>query len=710
MSMADEMWELIPAIYRRRDADAGDVLRALVEVFGEQADILKDDIARLYDNCFIETCDDWVVPYIGELVGARTLTQRGEPASEQDAARLARIAPTRMLVANTVRWRRRKGAFSLINEIAWDVARWRSLAVEYGSRLAAYDNLRLPAAEIGLATANGLAALRDPASLARIGGPVDAMARTIDVRAADGTRSPGRFGAANIGLFVFRQDIVSISHADAASIDEEGPGRFTFDPLGRDIPLYHPSPESETDGSPGLPGAITRGILAARRADDDPDGPGWRVDPALYGHGGCTMIWEQREEEESFHAVEPERIVPANLSHWRDRPTGNQVALDPETGRIAIAEHCAPWRLRVTYAYCDTGSVGAPLPAGPVDDPAFDAVHMVAASREEAHDSLKAALEQWRKDKAASTLIEFHDNGTYDEDRLAIDFSRAARRLVIRAAPGCRPIIRLANREAGAMDGWRVRGTRDGEPGPAGSSLTLEGLTIAERGLLLEGFGGALNLRNCTLIPGWNGGRSGHGAVSMVFENCTGPVTISRSITGPLLVRANEAVEAPLPLKVCDSILDAGEGRDALFAPDTVPYVKLDLRRSTVIGGLAVHSVGLIENAIVSDRVEVVRRQTGCVRFSFIAPGSRTPRRFSCLPERGDDEGMAPAFVSRVFGKPGYAQFAATADGQFQRGADDQGELGAFHDQFWTIRDANLRATLADHVPAGVNIGIIYLS
>ena len=132
MTMIDDMWALLPAVYRRRDADNGNVLRALIEVIGEQADVIHDDISALYDNWFIETCDEWAAPYIGALVGARLPFDRAAEATFAERAALASVAPARMLVANTIRWRRRKGAASLPGQIGWDVARWPTRVVEFG--------------------------------------------------------------------------------------------------------------------------------------------------------------------------------------------------------------------------------------------------------------------------------------------------------------------------------------------------------------------------------------------------------------------------------------------------------------------------------------------------------------------------------------------------------------------------------------------------
>lgn len=64
----DCLYNLLPAVYRIRDAEQGHPLRAFLRLIASQVDIVKEDIDRLWDNFFIETCRDWVVPYIGDLV------------------------------------------------------------------------------------------------------------------------------------------------------------------------------------------------------------------------------------------------------------------------------------------------------------------------------------------------------------------------------------------------------------------------------------------------------------------------------------------------------------------------------------------------------------------------------------------------------------------------------------------------------------------
>ena len=79
-SRADRLYDLIPVVYRLRDANLGYPLKALLHVIAEQVNLLEDDIAQLYENWFIETCQDWVVPYVGALVGYRPLFDLNETA------------------------------------------------------------------------------------------------------------------------------------------------------------------------------------------------------------------------------------------------------------------------------------------------------------------------------------------------------------------------------------------------------------------------------------------------------------------------------------------------------------------------------------------------------------------------------------------------------------------------------------------------------
>src|SRR5687768_12064923 len=176
----DQLYTLMPAVYRLRDAERGEPLRALLAVLAEQAAIVEDDIAQLYDNWFIETCAEWVVPYIGDLLGARGLY------SLRDTSARTRAFSQRARVANTIGYRRRKGTASMLEQLARDVTGWDARAVEFFALLATTQYMN------HLRPHNPFAPdLRRGDDLDRLGTAFDPVPHTVDVRRAASGR--GRY-------------------------------------------------------------------------------------------------------------------------------------------------------------------------------------------------------------------------------------------------------------------------------------------------------------------------------------------------------------------------------------------------------------------------------------------------------------------------------------------------------------------------------------
>ena len=168
--------------------------------------------------------------------------------------------------------------------------------------------------------------------------------------------------------------------------------------------------------------------------------------------------------------------------------------------------------------------------------------------------------------------------------------------------------------------------------------------------------------------------------------------------------------------------------------------MSLTIARCTVIGQVLAHAIRLAENTIFTSPVLVARRQIGCVRYCYVPDGSRTPRRYRCQPDvavqdaadevrrqagqagtTADPAAVAraqvrardrvrPAFESLRYGTPAYGQLAGACAEEITRGADDQSELGAFHDLYQAERVASLRVRLDEYTPAGLDAGIFYAS
>jgi hypothetical protein len=159
-------------------------------------------------------------------------------------------------------------------------------------------------------------------------------------------------------------------------------------------------------------------------------------------------------------------------------------------------------------------------------------------------------------------------------------------------------------------------------------------------------------------------------------------------------------------------------------------YAALTIARCTVIGQIQTHAIELGENCIFDGLITVGRRQQGCLRFCYVTPGSRTPRRYECQPDLvekaveaefppGADREAArererlrvePQFSSTRYSTPTYCQLAEACADEIKHSAEDESEMGVLHDLYQPQRAANLRARLDEYTPASMEAGIIYAS
>jgi hypothetical protein len=732
----DRLYDLLPAFYRRRDAERGYPLQALLRVIAEQVNVVEADIDQLYDNWFIETCQDWVVPYLGELVGYQPVHDAGEPSDviTTEGQRRNKILIPRREVANTIRYRRRKGTLALLEDLAGAVAGWPARAVEFYKLLAFAQGINYLRPKRGR-TVN----LRDGTALDLLGSAFDESAHTVDVRRASSSRTPGRFNLPNVGLFVWRLKSYSVSHTQAHCLESVGPQWYAFSALGQDTPLFTmPRPTSASDHPPGeldLPLPIRRRAFQQKRKEPGPTP--WQASAAYYGVDKSLAIWApQWPRHNSPPLVDPKSIIPADLTNWQARPPKDYVAVDVALGRMVFPENQLPKKgVSVRYQYGFSADLGGGEYPRRIAAAADAKIYRVVEQDPNLH-SIKQALHQWEKDKPPRAIIEIADSRVYDET-IHIDLA-PDQSLQLRAGNRCRPIVYLPERHLDRPNAMHVRVQ-------SGSTFVLDGLLIAGHAVHIEGAGTdgkppEIIIRDATLVPGW--GLHGdcqprHPAKpSLELFNTQATVRITSSILGAILVSQNEARTEPVPLFIADSVMDGtGLHRVVLSAPGALlAWTNVTIFRSTVFGCVHTHSLDLAENCIFASPVQVARGQRGCVRFCYVAPGSRTPRRYECQPDlvvqaaaaHADDEMLPPADKAAAqererrrvrpqwsgtrYGSPDYCRLTDACADEIRRGADDEAEMGVFHDVYEAQRAANLRARVDEFTPAGMDVGIIHAS
>ena len=394
---ADKLYNLLPALYRVRDAEQGEPLKALCGVLGEQIAILREGLEQLYDDQFIETCANWVAPYIGDLVGYRPI--HGVTPQTVSA---------RAEVANTIAYRRRKGTATILEQLARDVTGWPARAVEFFQWLQTSQYIN----HIRLANAV-TPDLRRWEPLERRDTAFDTLAHSVSVRRIETQK--GRYNVPNVGLFLWRLEAFSLTRSPAVRVDDR---RFLFSPLGNDMPLFT-RPVTETEithlAEPvNVPEPISRRVL--HEYLDRYYGP--QLSLFVEADGIDTGIGN---------------ICVCDLSDdggaWAHMPL-NKIAIDPALGRIAFPSGAPPQNVRVTFHHGFSMELGG----GEYERRSSFAIGGDAGVPVSEGESLETAIAS----SAGSGIVEIADSGRYEETpTLKIP---AGAPLELRAANGHRPV------------------------------------------------------------------------------------------------------------------------------------------------------------------------------------------------------------------------------------------------------------------------------
>ena len=746
----NRLHRLLPAHIRVEDHAQGRPLQALMALLTGELEVVEADIDALYENWFIETCEDWVVPYIGDLIGVRPLRPFGEGRGR-----------LRAHVANTLALRQAKGTLAALEQVARDVTGWPVHGVEFFRRLIQSQNLN----HLRLDNA-GCVSLHDAEAASRVGGPFETAAHNVGVRSVVSER--GRYNLPSIGLFVWR-----LQSYHMGPTFEPGPGYLGgvqprhaaigkgflhFDPVGREMPLFNRPTTEESlavlSTERNVPAPLRRRPLYHELSALRENRP-----PATDYFSNLPVVSFRLDDQ----PLAPEKLRCCDLSDrddgqggvtWRRPEQPGDAMFDPRLGRISLHPTDEDKSLEVTYAYAFPHDIGG----GPYDrrtsldswigmfDVANAGLIQIGVTRrlEELTppnsatpivSSLAEAISLWNAQAAAGSrgIIVILDNATYDEALTTparlIKIPNGARLAIVAAAvpaedkpgglfpQGRRPFIASSIRVKGLAQPDEPRGI-----------LVVDGLLVEGEVTVIEGNLGELHLRHCSL--GVSPTQLNRG-VHVTTGNVGLSLCLDHVISGPL-----DAASVAGEVSVVCSVL--GEDRDSDSDPATVPAVltapRADLRieSSTVFGRLSGRMLRA-SDSIFTGQLQVARRQEGCVRFCFVPDGSRTPRRYECAPDltlarqaeavkRAENRGLTdveradirariqPRFTSRAFDAPAFARLAQVCPVEIREGGEGGAAMGAYHEIGEPFRRANLRDAIEEFLPLGLEAGAIFVT
>jgi hypothetical protein len=680
---ADKLWTLLPVIYRTLDTDqfkANGPLRELVNRIGAQAAVVRRSIDRLWEDQSIESCDDWVISYIGDLLATNlvaSLNARGQ----------------RLDVAKTIYYRRRKGTVAILEEIAYNITGWDARVVEFFRRLsrtrhdfdpALVDSTSAPADGRTLQLAEGLlgswthtyiggwADLRNAYGASRAQSSFaivqeatspsafDEFFHTADFRAARG-RS-GWYKIANLGIFLWRLYSFGV---DQTTPVQSG-NCYTFDPTGRDIPLFAASSRSGANVRPlgsawdtwvarqewQLPGPISPPLMRSSLSNSETqqlyaavESDGITLEPNSLGIFTTPG---------SFY----ELIDISQITTFPEAPfTSHQIMLFPDRGRFSTLHPPLNGPVTVRYHY----GLSAPMGAGPYDRRILGKDPNPAPSPLVQVQGGGSALSSIGTFGSYGT-VRLNDSLTYDS---APDFTGIQQVTIVARNPG-RPVIRLQPVSPPGAPVWVFTGNVD-------SSLVMEGVLVSGGDLVLRGDFDSVTLTCCTLDPGNYPPPSIQPGLQPVFaqsidgrdlkptsvwvEGEVRQLNIDRCILGPVRTREHGEIET---LTITNSILQSiPSSNSPLLVPGDLKdpgglIIRLQTRHDSISGFLwmqlapatqvmvtnsagTVPSPSLISN-LVSDLNAVISGASiyDSKRFDLVSLTPETRRLIVANPTNGD--------------------------------------------------------------------------
>jgi len=322
-------YDFIPRYYRYLDNIQGEPLRALAQILQSQLNAVETNIEQLYNDWYIQTCQPWVVPYIGGLLGLNLNDQTYFLPNQ------------RAWVANAIRYRRRKGNDFALQPQIWDATGWYARATQRFPTLVQTQSLQALNQDWGRSIDISALTLRD-----WLNSPFDSSAHR------PGFASPfpanASYNIPNIAIYVWRllnylvQAVTPRPVNDVA--DNGGKNRYHFSPLGFDLPLFDfpegAIPSHQPTAAKNLPAAIeplafATDIAAFRLENQDTPLTDLPRNTTYYGPERALNLTAKFEDEVTGEtrraSINPIAIYPMAMPNW-ERPPADQLLAFTMTG------------------------------------------------------------------------------------------------------------------------------------------------------------------------------------------------------------------------------------------------------------------------------------------------------------------------------------------------------------------------------------------
>ncbi|MCM8529667.1 MAG: hypothetical protein NE330_00780 [Lentisphaeraceae bacterium] len=652
--MKERLYELTPLIYREKDFKEKQPLRALMGTLQKAHDVLQDDIYEMYNDWFIETCREKIIPHIGDLVGIKDLFEENLLKSE------------RRYVANYFAYKRRQGSHNTLSNALMDSSGYNFFAVSEYENMALTWTPRDTDLKAQTFSSEGLAGELANSPFATANRTPDFKTPTTGL-----LRSPnGKINRKSVTLYAWRLETLPVIKSDLKPLAGKE-GCYHLNPFGMDIQLSNQPENLSSLYKPitykDYPLKITRENYEAFCKNSPKDTLDFWQDSPIH-------VYEFDPDSKNYSHIDSQYIEVSDLSSWQKINSENtKLVIDPETGRVLILDKSLYGKVFIDYSYISSTLFGAGPHVSKFQTNERDRI-LVSKSGllGETEVSLEAALVKWQQ---STSHIYFVDNHIYQLNK-NLEINLDGKDLFISSGNNCQPLIEgdlcFKNHSSKTVtvkvQGFNILGT-----------VRLDGNISFE-------------LCGSTLMSS-----EGDALVSSQNKLYYKSISISKS-----LIKGFDVPEDTF-MEVEDSVL-VSQGEMSHMN-------SVSLLRVTVLGNFSCNQAPLIQDTIVSGSLTVKNAAKTRIVYSYV--GELKVGRGAMLEKliNGVDSPFKILhFKSSDIASGEFAMLSEFTEEKILSGASNGEEIGVFNSFRLRLRDNKILERIKQYLPYELEADLVYIN
>ncbi|MFT5757567.1 MAG: hypothetical protein ACI9LM_002303 [Alteromonadaceae bacterium] len=644
--MSETLYSLLPLVYRELDYKQQQPLRALMAVLETVYDDVDQDITRMYQNWFIETCDTERIPYIADLVDLSYLLPEKV------------LEIQRRYVANYLAYKRRSGMLSTLNNSVHDASDYACYSINSLEKIVSSWTERDPDLKPTTCSVTGVTE-GNPAS------PFSTATKLPSFNSnttALNWSNAGELSPQVVSLYLWRMRPVNMNCAQLLPAKHHKNAWFLTKPEEARVLCHQPWDFPDVDDMPLQP----QYAFKLTRENIHTTG-GRQQKPSV-------QFFEYNEKPYVFKEIPSDHIAIADLSLWQVNYLKNKrIVFDPKLARVLIVDEQLNEKLVCSFNYLNNTVFGSsPRYRGinTVINPVYRLMTLYPGD-----DVLSQSLKTSTADK---TEISFACNAHYHLNKPLVidlqgqDLTLVAEDYVSPTIYGDIEIINTANTHA---------------------TFTLDGLSVYGQLIITGKSNVSVIIKDTNLIALQNS------AIIIKATDCE--VTNHTKLT----IQTSLVVTKVLPKQVSYHINDS-----ALVIEQPSQIQEFSCSNTTILGDIICTIALAVTNSLINGKFKVTNPAMTELSYSYFSsldlPNGGITKSIITDQDFGRS---AVQFSSTRFFDTGFLMLTYGTEPQILNGASNGEEIGVFNNMRLRQKEQNIKKQFDTFLPLGMEVQTYYM-